>query len=232
MGTFNASFEFLEEIPKDLTLNHGSTIFAASGDHGASAGNDLEVPALKNTGCYYASNPLMTNHLIDAWPVTSPWVTSVDGMQVLATKVDPQTQVLSSGSTDGVITSGGGFAGPAFPQELFSMPAWQKTAAERYLTENNASTFPGFPTEDTPGFNPSGRAVPDMSTYSAMFPILLANGTVRLFDSLFYSQNHIRRYISPSNSLPCLFSSRVALGWLLSQAPLWLPSSVSSTSSY
>eukprot|EP00889_Picochlorum_renovo_P004475 jgi/Picre1/31505/NNA_006857.t1 len=71
--------------------------------------------------------------------------------------------------------------GTEYPSSLYSMPVWQKKFAERYLSENNASTFDGFPTKDTPGFNPNGRAFPDIAMYAAWFPIMsAANGDLSL----------------------------------------------------
>ena len=140
----------------------------ASGDLGASGGPE---------GCYPASNPLSANH-IDFWPQASPWVTVVGGTQFLATAEDPQAEVVCSSATGGGITSGGGFAGPTFSQDLFSTPAWQKTAVERYLADNNQSTFAAFPTAATPGWNPTGRAYPDIAAYGAGFPIVDVDGEI------------------------------------------------------
>ena len=82
------------------------------------------------------------------------------------------TEVACSVMTAGAITSTGGFAGPYYPSDLFSRPAWQEKAVQRYVAENNASTFDAFPTDSTPGYNPSGRAYPDISMYWAFFPVL------------------------------------------------------------
>ena len=117
--------------------------------------------------------------MIAPWPQASPWVTTVGGTQFLATADDPQAEVVCSSATGGGITSGGGFAGPALSQDLFSMPAWQKTTVERYLAENNQSTFAAFPTAATPGWNPTGRAFPDIASYSARFPIVGLSGEMR-----------------------------------------------------
>ena len=142
-------------------------ILGSSEDWGASGSPE---------GCYPASNPLSANHL-RFWPQASPWVTVVGGTQFLATADDPQAEVVCSGATGGGITSGGGFAGPAFSQDLFSMPAWQKTAVERYLAGNNQSTFAAFPTAaGTPGWNPTGRAYPDIAAYGAWFPFVSVEG--------------------------------------------------------
>ena len=110
----------------------------------------------------------------------SPWVTTVGGTQFLATVDNPQAEVVCSAATGGTITSGGGFTGPTYPQDLYSMPAWQKTAVERYLSENNQSTFAAFPTAaGTPGWNPNGRAFPDIAAYGAHFPIIYPNGLLQ-----------------------------------------------------
>ena len=59
------------------------------------------------------------------------------------------------------------------------MPAWQKTAVERYLAENNQSTFAAFPTAaGTPGWNPTGRAFPDIAAYGALFPMIAVDGSL------------------------------------------------------
>ena len=152
-----------------LALPVVSQILAASGDSGASGGVG---------GCLPASNPLFSNQR-GSWPNTSPWVTTVGGIQFLATADDPQAEVVCSSATGGGITSGGGFADPALSQDLFSMPAWQKTAVERYLAENNQSTFAAFPTAaGTPGWNPTGRAFPDIAAYGALFPMIAVDGSL------------------------------------------------------
>lgn len=168
-----------EEALKNLTLS-GVSILVSSGDSGASGLADLTE---KET-CLPKDNPLYANQQVlqSVWPNNSPWVTVVGGTQMLATEEYPEgTEVVASSLTDGGITSGGGFTGTEYPSSLYSMPVWQKKFAERYLSENNASTFDGFPTKDTPGFNPNGRAFPDIAMYAAYFPILsAANGDLSL----------------------------------------------------
>ena len=164
-----SSFEVLEEAMKKWALR-GTTILVSSGDSGASA---------EPTGCLNSTNPLMGNKEGDAWPVVSPWVTAVGGTQILATKDNPEgTEVVCSTITDGGITSGGGFAGSEFPSKLYGRPAWQEKAVQGYLSANNASSFDGFPTLDTPGYNPFGRAFPDISMYASNFPTLQAGGNL------------------------------------------------------
>ena len=159
-----------EDGLRNLTLNEGITILVASGDAGASAP--------QSSPCFPASDPLVANHVSNSWPQVSPWVTTVGGTQFLATEESPQEEVVLSYETYGGVTSAGGFAGPVYPRDLFSMPAWQEKAVSRYLAENNGTSFPGFPTNTTPGFNPSGRAYPDIAMYGSGWPLLTSEGTV------------------------------------------------------
>jgi subtilase family serine protease len=166
------SYDVLEEGLKKLALD-GMTIMVASGDSGAS-GND------ENRKCFNASNPLIGNHAIETWPTVSPWVTVVGGTQMLATDDYPEgIEVVCSTITGGGITSGGGFAGPVFPANLYGRPAWQEKAVTGFLSNNSASTFDGFPTPKAPGYNPEGRAFPDISMYGSWFPMLNPDGTLR-----------------------------------------------------
>ena len=146
-------------------------ILVSSGDNGA-AGEP-------RGSCYPPNDPLgASQNTYPMWPQASPWVTVVGGTQFLATADDPQAEVVCSSATGGRITSGGGFAGPWFSQDLFSTPAWQKTAVERYLADNNQSTFAAFPTAATPGWNPTGRAFPDIAAYASWFPFVGADGEI------------------------------------------------------
>ena len=141
----------LEDWLKTMSLA-GVTLFVASGDNGASSTEEA---------CRPPGNPLNGNQY-DAWPIVSPWVTAVGGTQFLGSD-----EVVVSATTDGGCTSGGGFAGFSYPSELYETPEWQKKAVESYLARTNRSTFSGFPSLDTPGFNPGGRAYPDISMFSA-----------------------------------------------------------------
>lgn len=136
----------------------GMTILVSSGDDGASEGYD---------GCNSGADggPLIGNVLSNSWPNVSPWVTSVGGTQFL--NVDGENmEVVCSSATYGGITSGGGFSGTSMN---YSMPSWQQAAVARYFSENNASIFSGFPTANTPGWNPQGRGFPDISLYGAQY---------------------------------------------------------------
>lgn len=145
----------------------GMTLLVASGDAGASAGA---------SGCYPPSygGPLIGNVISEAWPTASPWVTAVGGTQFLALNETMETtEVVCSSVTNGGITSGGGFSGTWLNT---TTPDWQRPFVERYLKENNATTFSAFPTSETPGYNPQGRGFPDIAAYAAQFPILNPTG--------------------------------------------------------
>ena len=160
--------ETLEGILKKLAAM-GMTILVSSGDAGASGSDD---------GCLkpFSGGPLVGDIILESWPTMSPWVTSVGGTQLLAIGESMETtEVVCSSLTDGGITSGGGFSSTRLN---VSTPEWQRPFVERYLKENNASTFSGFPTSATPGYNPNGRGFPDISAYSAWFPNLNADGSL------------------------------------------------------
>lgn len=136
----------------------GMTLIGSSGDAGASGTSD---------GCYppVDGGPLIGNFQGEAWPTVSPWVTAVGGTQFL--NLDGQsTEVVCSSATFGGITSGGGFSGA---WANISTPSWQQAAVSKYLSENNATTFAGFPTDKTPGWNPQGRGFPDIAMYGARY---------------------------------------------------------------
>lgn len=145
----------------------GMTILVASGDAGASGDIDQ---------CFVpdSNGPLVGNIPGRNWPVASLWVTAVGGTQLLNLGPGMESvEVTCSTATSGGITSGGGFSGPSLN---VSTPEWQKPFVERYLQENNVSTFSGFPTAETVGYNPQGRGFPDIAAYSGFFPILNTEG--------------------------------------------------------
>ena len=160
------SRQSLDDYLKKLA-SIGMTILVASGDAGASGDSDSCI-SLDSGG------PLVGNIQAASWPAVSPWVTTVGGTQLLNLGRGMESvEVACSSGTNGGITSGGGFSGEWMN---LSTPVWQKPFVERYLRENNASTFSGFPTAKTPGYNPQGRGFPDISAYSALFPILDLSG--------------------------------------------------------
>lgn len=163
--------EILENNLRAL-VSMGITILVSSGDSGASGFAQ---------GCRTSAQdgPLNGNIPEEAWPTVSPWVTSVGGTGLLAMQSRGSSieEVPCSSSTYGGITSGGGFSGDWFNH---STPEWQKPFVERYLQQTNQSTFSGFPTANTPGYNPGGRGYPDIAAYGARFPIINADGDIQV----------------------------------------------------
>lgn len=139
--------EVIDDELKKLTLDHGITLISSSGDSGASGAGD---------DCLLADNPLTGNNQVESWPKRSPWVTVVGGIMLNKTG-DSFTEMVCSKEEGCGVTSGGGFAAGG-PEALYSRPAWQNKAVSEYLAKNNPNTFEAFPAEDTPGFNPGGRA--------------------------------------------------------------------------
>lgn len=163
----NLTMATLEESLKRLASS-GISILVASGDAGASGVHAPESQCLPGT------DPLMANKISESWPASSPWVTSVGATQILATGEDMKmTEVACSSATGGGITSGGGFSGTWLN---VTTPAWQKPFVEQYLSKNEGRS--GFPTKDTPGYNPNGRGYPDIALYGASFPILTSSGDI------------------------------------------------------
>lgn len=157
MGPYYETLE--NRLKKTVAL--GITILVSSGDGGASGqGGEGD--------CYPPANPLIGNYPNETWPTGSPWVTGVGGTMIQRVGSDLQEVVISK-VFDGGVTSGGGFTGKWLN---ITTPAWQRASVERYLRENNQSTFSAFPTMDTPGFNPQGRGFPDISLYADNFPAI------------------------------------------------------------
>ncbi|KAI8112668.1 hypothetical protein M9434_003989 [Picochlorum sp. BPE23] len=168
---YGLTVDILENNLRAL-VSKGITILVSSGDSGASG-----FPS----GCRTSAQdgPMNGNIPDQAWPTVSPWVTSVGGTGLLAKQSGGGLieEVVCSASTFGGITSGGGFSGTWFNQ---STPEWQKPFVDRYLRESNQSTFSGFPTANTPGYNPGGRGYPDITAYGAHFPIINPDGDIQV----------------------------------------------------
>ncbi|KDO22901.1 hypothetical protein SPRG_11745 [Saprolegnia parasitica CBS 223.65] len=111
----------------------GLTVLVASGDDGVAGVND---DGSKNaTSRCAVSAP--------EWPASSPYVTTVGGTQL----GDDGDEVVCSGATNGVITSGGGFSNVLSPRP----PC---TVANRF-------------------FNHHGRGYPDVSALSTNYPVVI-----------------------------------------------------------
>jgi tripeptidyl-peptidase-1 len=77
------------------------------------------------------------------------------------------------------ITSGGGFSG-SFPalKAVYKRPSWQDEQVQEYLDKNGPETFLGFPDDSAVGYNPQGRAFPDIAAYANSYPTIDYDGSV------------------------------------------------------
>jgi len=90
---------------------------------------------------------------IPMFPATCPFVTAVGG-----------TALIPEIATN---FSGGGFS------NYFERPTWQNAAVSKFLESLPSGTYAGL-------FNPSGRAIPDVSAQSAFFRIFLGGRAVQI----------------------------------------------------
>ena len=70
-------------------------------------------------------------------------------------------QVACQSQLGGIITSGGGFS------TYFAQPAWQQSAVDAYLRAANRSAL----TAPAAGFNPKGRAYPDLALLGVNYQV-------------------------------------------------------------
>jgi len=122
----------------------GVSIFVSSGDDGV-AGNGARGNA---SACGYEPS----------FPATSPYITAVG-----ATQGGPLggEEVVCSGNTSGVITSGGGFS------TFYDQPDWQASAAATFLSRDSAAVS-GFA---------SGRGYPDVAMAGLNYPVVIGGST-------------------------------------------------------
>jgi len=122
----------------------GVSIFVSSGDDGV-AGNGARGNA---SACGYEPS----------FPATSPYITAVG-----ATQGGPLggEEVVCSGNTSGVITSGGGFS------TFYDQPDWQASAAATFLSRDS-SAVSGFA---------SGRGYPDVAMAGLNYPVVIGGST-------------------------------------------------------
>ena len=152
----------------------GITMLSASGDsgcHGRTEGLCLLQKTMK-----------------PAYPASSPYVTSVGGTilqdgQVATSDKEPVCQpngnlagvcasggkeVVSSTNTGGRISSGGGFAAYS------TMPEYQRSAVEKYLSNDAAMQFAGG---RGTLFNIAGRGYPDIAALAHKYFVIIGNST-------------------------------------------------------
>jgi tripeptidyl-peptidase-1 len=125
----------------------GVTVMVSSGDDGVA---NFEA---RNDPSYCGFNP--------SFPATCPYVTAVGATQ------GPefgQPEIACSSSTNGLITTGGGFS------IYFPRPSYQDSAVKGYL-----ANAPGLP--PTSMFNSKGRGYPDVAVMGHNYQVVIAGST-------------------------------------------------------
>ncbi|KAG6609239.1 putative tripeptidyl-peptidase [Phytophthora cinnamomi] len=142
----------------------GITVLIAGGDDGVT-GLRPEFEKVPTAEICKQSGP--------QWPSSSPYITTVGATMLLADAQQSakpffrtKEEVICSVENGGIITSGGGFS------NIYSIPEYQRTAVEKYLTTRNIPTTAGF-------FNSTGRAYPDVAALGAGYLVIM-NGRLSL----------------------------------------------------
>jgi tripeptidyl-peptidase-1 len=168
------TFESFENAAIKLAIQ-GVTIVVASGDNGVMNGGFNSNGVCDSSVCSDDSSSNIASNwdgpswsgqgYFPSWPATSPYVTAV-GATMGPESGEPEVTCQSDycyvqgSNIGGVITSGGGFS-TYYPQ-----PDWQKSAVDAYF---EATSTP------SPGFNPNGRAIPDIALIGAKYQVVVAN---------------------------------------------------------
>jgi tripeptidyl-peptidase-1 len=161
----SASLLSATETEFQKMASRGLSILISSGDDGVANYGARSNPA------YCGFNP--------SWPSSSPWVTAL-GATAYNNGVmgDGEVPCQTNGATTRpcIITTGGGFS------SFFAQPAYQSTVVQNYI---NRATMP--PTTSNPGqypatgYNPSGRAYPDLAVLGHNYPVFV-NGQLGYYD--------------------------------------------------
>lgn len=125
---------------------------ACQADSGSSASDWTGAGSWSGTG-YFPS-----------FPATCPYVTAV-GATMGPEDGDPE--IACQSQLGGIITSGGGFS------TFYSQPSWQTTAVNAYF-----NAVSGTSQEPASGYNPNGRAIPDISLIGVAYQVVVA-GTIQ-----------------------------------------------------
>mmetsp|Transcript_10297 Transcript_10297/g.15463 ORF Transcript_10297/g.15463 Transcript_10297/m.15463 type:complete len:672 (-) Transcript_10297:785-2800(-) len=102
------------------------------------------------------------------FPASCPYVTAV-GATMGPEYGNPE--VACQSQQGGVISSGGGFS------TFFAQPAWQQPTVAAYLRAANASAL----TTPAAGFNPRGRAYPDLALIGVNYQVMVAGKLVGMY---------------------------------------------------
>jgi tripeptidyl-peptidase I len=162
----------------------GVTVVVSSGDNGVAGygcvnGCDGSAPATSNNCACDASSGTNSNFwsgsggwsgsgYFPKFPASSPYVTVVGA--TAGPEAGQPERVAQSNSGD-TVTSGGGFS-TVLPQ-----PAWQSAAVSGYFRQLRASGQP----RPSNGFNPLGRAYPDVSFIGVEYQVVVQGWLFSMF---------------------------------------------------
>jgi len=160
----------------------GSTIVVSSGDNGAPGtgmngcsasmcNSNTGSGTLPWSGSWSGTSSWSGAGYYPSFPATSPYVTAVGatmgpemGLSELACQSDKKYTGLIQNqqvTVSGIITSGGGFS------TYFAQPSYQKAAVAKY--------FSRLKTQPRSGYNPNGRAYPDVALIGVRYVTVLGS---------------------------------------------------------
>jgi len=158
----------------------GATIVVATGNDGASTstGDSCQCGADSSSkgSSWYSSggggagtkSGWTGQGYFPYFPASCPYVTAVGATMG---PENGNTEVACQSQQGGVITSGGGFS------TFFAQPAWQQVAVSAYLKAANSSAL----TAPAAGFNPRGRAYPDVALLGVNYQVIISGSPVGIY---------------------------------------------------
>mmetsp|Transcript_15148 Transcript_15148/g.33417 ORF Transcript_15148/g.33417 Transcript_15148/m.33417 type:complete len:776 (-) Transcript_15148:189-2516(-) len=171
MNTFNSEALSLAAM--------GVTVLVSSGDDGVSGtynGEDLcDYDSGSSQADWTGSNTWTGTGYFPSFPATSPYVTAVGATMG---PEDGYPEIACQSQEGGIITTGGGFS------TFYPQPIWQTEAVNGYFAKVDAApVFTLSPKVFAPssGYNPKGRAYPDISMIGVWYQVIVQGSTESLF---------------------------------------------------
>ena len=160
------------QLAMELSLS-GTTILVSSGDNGAS-GCGSQLSCNLNSGSEetaWTGAPWTGAGYFPSFPATCPYVTAVGATMGPNGCASLTSEVVCQGDQGGIITSGGGFSG------YYSQGTFQTAAIQAYFDTVNGDSA----TDPTSGYNPNGRAYPDVSMIGVAYEVVIDGAIEMLF---------------------------------------------------
>lgn len=150
----------------------GITVVVSSGDDGAASANSDGCQCNENSDSavspWSGSEDWSGAGYFPFFPATSPWVTTVGATQG---PERGEQEIACQSQAGGHITTGGGFS------TFYPTPWWQEEAVTRYFESLSEDELP------TDGYNPNGRAYPDLALLGANYQVVLNGNVIGLYGS-------------------------------------------------